>query len=114
MREVLARLRAGELTIEEALAEIRRTQLLELGGRARVDLGRVGRRGLPEIVLAEGRLIILTEHGDLVLVHADPESYQELARASALSRPARCPIALANGKLYGRDAKKLVCWNLKK
>ena len=55
MRAMLARLRAGELSVDEALAEIRRTQLLELGGQARVDLGRTGRRGIPEVVLAAGK-----------------------------------------------------------
>src|SRR5438270_14019923 len=55
MRRMLARLAAGELTIDEALREIQRTQLLELGGQARIDLGRVARRGIPEVVLAAGK-----------------------------------------------------------
>ena len=55
MRDVLARLRAGEISIDEALAELRHTQLVELGGRARIDLGRTARRGLPEVVLAAGK-----------------------------------------------------------
>ena len=52
MRRMLARLRAGELTVDEALEEIRRTQLVELAGQARMDLGRTARRGIPEVVLA--------------------------------------------------------------
>jgi NCAIR mutase (PurE)-related protein len=55
MREVLRRLLAGELTEAEAEAELRRVQLEELGGRARLDLGRTARRGLPEVVLASGK-----------------------------------------------------------
>lgn len=55
MREILRRLVAGELTEDEALAELRRTQLDELGGRARLDLGRYLRRGIPEVVLASGK-----------------------------------------------------------
>lgn len=55
MRDVLRRLVAGELTEDEALAELRRMQLDELGGRARLDLGRYLRRGLPEVVLAPGK-----------------------------------------------------------
>ena len=55
MRDVLRRLVAGELSEEEALAEIRRVQLDELGGRARLDLGRYLRRGVPEVVLAAGK-----------------------------------------------------------
>ena len=52
MRDVLRRLVGGELTEEEALAELRRIQL---GGRARLDLGRYLRRGIPEVVLASGK-----------------------------------------------------------
>ncbi|HKW06522.1 MAG TPA: nickel pincer cofactor biosynthesis protein LarB [Candidatus Dormibacteraeota bacterium] len=55
MRDVLRRLVAGELSEEQALAEIRRIQLDELNGRARLDLGRYLRRGLPEVVLATGK-----------------------------------------------------------
>jgi pyridinium-3,5-biscarboxylic acid mononucleotide synthase len=55
MRDVLRRLLAGELTEEEAERELRRVQLGELGGLARIDTGRPSRRGLPEVVLAEGK-----------------------------------------------------------
>jgi pyridinium-3,5-biscarboxylic acid mononucleotide synthase len=55
VRDVLRRLVAGELSEEEALAELRRVQLDELGGRARLDLGRHLRRGIPEVVLAAGK-----------------------------------------------------------
>jgi pyridinium-3,5-biscarboxylic acid mononucleotide synthase len=55
VRDVLRRLVAGELTEDEALAELRRVQLDELEGRARLDLGRYLRRGIPEVVLATGK-----------------------------------------------------------
>lgn len=55
MRDVLRRLLAGELTEDEAIVEIRSLQLEELGGRARLDLGRFMRRGIPEVVLAPGK-----------------------------------------------------------
>lgn len=55
MREVLRRLIAGELSEDEALAQLRRLQLDELSGRARLDLGRYLRRGIPEVVLGTGK-----------------------------------------------------------
>ena len=55
MRDILRRLVAGDLTEEEAIAELRRLQLDELGGRAKLDLGRFMRRGIPEVVLAIGK-----------------------------------------------------------
>ena len=72
------------------------------------------RTGCGSLILADGKLIVLDEDGDLILVQPNPDSYKELARASVLSKPARGPIALANGRVYARDSKKLVCFNMKK
>lgn len=69
--------------------------------------------GCGAMILAEGRLYILTEKGELVCVEAKPIGFREQARASVLDSLCRAQIALANGRLYGRDTKKLVCWNLK-
>ena len=55
MRNVLRRFRAGELTEDEAIHELRTIQLDDLAGKARLDLGRYLRRGLPEVVLAPGK-----------------------------------------------------------
>jgi len=55
VRDILRRLVAGELSEDDALAGLRRMQLDELGGRARLDLGRYLRRGIPEVVLATGK-----------------------------------------------------------
>jgi NCAIR mutase (PurE)-related protein len=52
---VLRRLLAGELSEAEAEAELRRAQLEELAGGARLDVARESRRGLPEVVLASGK-----------------------------------------------------------
>ena len=70
--------------------------------------------GCGSMILAEDHLIILNEHGQLVVVAASPDSYREKARAQVLEGPCRSPIALANGRLYARDGKKLACWNLMK
>jgi len=55
VRDILRRLVAGELTEEEAIVELRAVQLDELSGRARLDLGRFLRRGIPEVILAQGK-----------------------------------------------------------
>jgi hypothetical protein len=70
--------------------------------------------GCGSMILADGNLVILHEDGDLILVEATSAAYKEKARATMLTSPCRSPLALADGRLYGRDTKRLVCWNLKK
>jgi len=73
------------------------------------------RFGCASLILVDGQVLGLTEHGDLVLFEATPEGYKEKSRAAVLeSPPCRAEIALADGRLYGRDRKRLVCWNVKK
>ncbi len=89
---MLRRLTAGELTEDEALAEIRRIQLDELGGRARLDLGRHLRRGLPEVVLALGKepedaarlaIALAERHGQGLVSRMSPAHRQTLQAAAA-------------------------------
>jgi outer membrane protein assembly factor BamB len=70
--------------------------------------------GCANMILAEGRLITLSEEGDLLLLETNPDEYKELARIHVLDKPCRAPLALANGRLYARNDRKLICWNLKK
>ncbi len=73
------------------------------------------RFGCASLILADGQIIGLTEHGELVLFEATPERYKEKSRAAVLKAPpCRAEIALADGRLYGRDGKRLVCWSVKK
>jgi outer membrane protein assembly factor BamB len=70
--------------------------------------------GCGSLIATPEGLIIMSEDGDLVLAEANGEKYKEKARASLLQTPVRAQLALANGALYGRDGKNLVCWKLKK
>jgi outer membrane protein assembly factor BamB len=71
------------------------------------------RFGCAAMIYADGRLVALTEAGDLVVVEATPTAYRELARARVFEAgPCRAQIALANGRLYARDRKKLICFKL--
>ena len=92
MKEILRRLVAGKLTEDEAIAELRRTQLEELGGRARLDLGRYLRRGIPEVVLAAGKspseaarlaVTLARQHGQGLISRMTAEHRAELDRAAA-------------------------------
>lgn len=92
MRNVLRRLVAGEITEDEALTELRRLQLEELGGKARLDLGRHLRRGVPEVVLASGkqpadaaRLVIALarQHGQGLISRMTDDHREALREAAA-------------------------------
>ena len=71
--------------------------------------------GCGSMILAEGKLLILTENGNLILAEATPKKYEELARVRILDAgPVRAQIALADGKLFARDQKRLVCLRITK
>ncbi len=56
----------------------------------------------------DGKLLLLEEPGDLVLVDPNPKQYRELARSKICGNTWAHP-ALANGRLYVRDSKELIC-----
>jgi len=92
LKDILRRLVSGELTEEEAIVELRSLQLDELSGRARLDLGRFFRRGIPEVVLALGKTpddtatlaVAMAERQGQGLVSRMSEAHREaLERAAA-------------------------------
>src|ERR1700730_5276508 len=85
VRDVLRRLLAGELSEEEAVAELRSFQLEELGGRARLDLGRFLRRGIPEVVLATGKTPV--EAARLTVALAERQGQGLVSRMSGAHLP---------------------------
>jgi formylglycine-generating enzyme required for sulfatase activity/outer membrane protein assembly factor BamB len=71
--------------------------------------------GCGSMVLVDGRVIVLTEKGELVCFAATPEEYREQARARVFDAPpCRAQLALAHGVLYARDDGKLRAFNLRK
>lgn len=72
------------------------------------------RLGKGSLIYADGHFIVLSERGLLVLVEATPERYKEKGRFEVMDGRTWTPPSLANGKLYLRNQKELVCLNLKK
>ncbi len=65
-------------------------------------------------LLADGRLFVLDEEGELVIAEASPDGYKELSRAKVLKgKDAWAPMALAAGRLLVRDTGLMVCLDVK-
>lgn len=65
--------------------------------------------GRGSLLAADGKLIIYSERAKLVLAEISPESFRQLAAANVLSGKTWTVPTLANGRLYVRNDKELVC-----
>jgi hypothetical protein len=73
----------------------------------------VDRFGVASLIAVDGGLLALTEGGELVRFDTSPAAYTERGRAAVLGSPTRAAPALADGRLFARDGKQLVCVKLK-
>jgi outer membrane protein assembly factor BamB len=65
------------------------------------------------VISAQGQLIVLSEKGELLLAEASPADFKPVARAQILGGLCWTPPALADGRLYARNAAgTLVCVQL--
>ncbi len=66
--------------------------------------------GTGSLMLADGKLIILSENGILVIAKAVPDRYEELQRSKILNGLCWTVPVLCNGRIYARCAEgELVC-----
>ena len=61
------------------------------------------------VTLAGKELLVLTERGELVRGSALPNAFRPTARVQLMGATVRAYPALANGKLYVRNGRELVC-----
>ena len=73
-------------------------------------LGR-GNKDYASTIALGKNLLVLFESGELVLLAADPSKYTELGRLQVCGSTWSHP-AFADGKLYGRDGRELLCLDL--
>ena len=68
--------------------------------------------GKGTLMLADDHLIILSDRGKLGLAEATPSVYNEVASAEVLNGLCWTVPTLANGRLYARNEKEMVCLNM--
>ena len=66
------------------------------------------RFGKGNLTLADGKLFMTTLKGELVVVRANPDKFEELGRMPILESTRQAP-AIADGRLYVRDNHEIVC-----
>lgn len=77
-------------------------------GKVRWETDQVGQAS---VLAVDGKLILWTETGTLVLARINADRYEELARAKILGDDGMCwaAPALSGKRLYLRDQKRVVC-----
>jgi outer membrane protein assembly factor BamB len=66
--------------------------------------------GTGSLMLADGKMIILSEGGELVIAEASPEGFKQLARAQVLGETCWTVPVLSGGRIYCRNhAGNMVC-----
>ena len=71
------------------------------------------RFGKGNLIAADGKLFISTRKGELVVVRATPDGYQEIGRKKVLGSMRQAP-SLAGGLLYLRDHREILCLDVTK
>lgn len=90
--EILEKLSRNELSVAEAEKLVRLLAVAEIEGIARIDANRAYRKGIPEIVLAEGKsttdlvqisLKMLSDTGRVIISRINDEQEKALRKASS-------------------------------
>ncbi len=70
--------------------------------------------GKGSLLLSDGKLIILSEQGELVIAEASSEGFKEISRAQVVGTKCWTVPVLANGRIYCRNEKgTVVCVDVK-
>lgn len=62
--------------------------------------------------LVDGKLVVQTARGAILLVEASEKGYKELAKTEVLKGKCWNQATVANGRMYARSTKELVCFDV--
>ncbi len=86
---------------------------LAADGTPRWTSGPANRFGLGPFLVADDKLLVMDDHGELSMVAASPAGFELLARARVLDgHDSWGPMAIAGGRLLVRDLTKMRCLDL--
>lgn len=71
------------------------------------------RFGKGNLIAADGKLWCSTMEGELVIVKATPDKFEELHRTSLIGKTRQAP-ALSNGRIFLRDDTEIICVDVRK
>ena len=69
--------------------------------------------GKGALIYADGHLLVMSDSGRLALAKATPEGFSETAGVQVLSGRSWTAPTLANGRVFVRDMRKIVCLDLR-
>ncbi|MEN9974232.1 MAG: hypothetical protein RLZZ282_238 [Verrucomicrobiota bacterium] len=88
---------------------------LDLQGKVRWASGMGHRFGLGPFLVANGKILVMNDDGELTMALATPAGFKPLAHAKVLDgHDAWGPMAMAGGRLIVRDLTRMVCLDLRK
>jgi outer membrane protein assembly factor BamB len=71
------------------------------------------RFGKGNCIAADGKLFCSSMEGELIVVRVSPKAYDEIGRATVFGTDSRQAPALANGLLYLRDSREILCFDVR-
>lgn len=90
LKRTLSELARGKISVEDAEKLIKLTSIEEIENMARIDVGREGRKGIPEVILAEGKRDsditkivsrLLPNEGKVIISRASGQTARVLSKA---------------------------------
>ena len=88
---------------------------LDFDGNVRWASGMGHRFGLGPYMIADGKIFVMDDHGELTMAEATPDGFRLLAQAKVLDgHDSWGPMAIAGGRFIVRDLTRMVCLDLRK
>ncbi|MFC2156265.1 PQQ-binding-like beta-propeller repeat protein [Acidobacteriota bacterium] len=70
--------------------------------------------GKGSLIIADEKLIILSDRGKLAMIEATPKGFTELAQAKVIEGKSWTSPTISDGKIYLRTQKEMACYDLTK